>query len=184
MTRMKKSAKPRLDKKTEARFTWRKSSSHSRRELEEFGPGKSGIILCSEGDAAYYQKAWHHDLEKYRELSEEKSVTFKLCPFHELKKSRRWEGEVRLIDIPEEFRSDILRAAENVSNEARRRDPMHGILDIQKRRNAISIYTSENQLAQKIAKRIRASHKHHILEAIHRGKDSDAVLVLLEWNPK
>lgn len=176
-----KPSKPRLDKKTGARFAWRKSGAYSRTDAEEFGPGKAGVVFCSEGDAAYYDKSWHHDLEKYRALSEEKAVAFKLCPFHIMKKNRQWEGEVRLMGIPEDAKSDMLRAAENISSEARRRDPMHGILDIATKNTTTSIYTSENQLAQRIAKRIQESHKHHVAHTIHRAAGSDAVLITLSW---
>ncbi|MBI1956950.1 MAG: hypothetical protein HYS44_00620 [Candidatus Niyogibacteria bacterium] len=177
----KKNPKPRLDKKTGARLGFRKGPKLSRHAMEEFGPGKTDVILCPEGDAVYYYKSWHHDLEKYRELRETKAVTFKLCPFHEMKKNRQWEGEVNIFGVPEEFRAELLQGAKNLSNEAQRRDPMHRILDIKTTKDAISIFTSENQLAQQIAKRIRETHKHHIEEKIHRAKESDAVLITMKW---
>ncbi|MBI2038847.1 MAG: hypothetical protein HYT22_00995 [Candidatus Niyogibacteria bacterium] len=178
---MKKPVKSRLDKKTESRFSWRKSPSLSRRAQEEFGPGKTDIILCPEGDAVYYYKSWHHDLERYRELSETKAVTFTLCPFHEMKKNRQWEGEVRLVGVPATELREILASAQHISDEARRRDPMHGILDIKTEKNMVSIYTSENQLSGRIAKRIGESHKHHLARRFHHGKESDVFLITLEW---
>ena len=178
----KKSFKPRIDKKAKARFVWRKTPAFSRAEAEEFGPGKTDIILCQKGDAVYYYKSWHHDLEHYRELSEDKALTFKLCPFHEMKKKRQWEGEVRIMGVPTALRREMILAAENLSDEARRRDPMHGILDIKSKKDSIQIFTSENQLANRIARRIENSHKRHLARRIHHGRESDAVLITLEWS--
>lgn len=163
-------------------FRYRKGLKLSRHEAEEFGPGKTDIILCPEGDAVYYFKSWHHSLRRYRYLSEDKDIRFELCLFHQMKKNRQWEGEVRITGIPPRFKTDIKKTAEGRSQEAYRRDPMHRILDIKEGKEGLRIFTSENQLARRIAKKIASSLKKHISRPkIHKGKGSDPVLITMEW---
>lgn len=171
---------------------YRKGSIISRHEVEEFGPGKIDIIFCPEGDEVYYYKSWHHNLRRYPHLKETKPLRFQLCPYHQMKKNRQWEGEVRIYSVPEKYRERVLKTAENVSREAYRRDPMHRILNIKENKKEITIYTSENQLAQRMAKKIFESFKNHFFRQrrtnlrlakpkISRGQGSDAVLITMEW---
>lgn len=154
----------------------------SRHAEAEFGPGRTDIIFCPEGPEVYYYKSWHHNLLRYPYLKETKPVYFKLCPFHQMKKNRQWEGEVRISDVPEKYRAQVLQTAENVSREAYRRDPMHRILNIKSAKKEIIIYTSENQLAQKIARKISESFKNNFSRPkISRGRGSDAVLIVMGW---
>jgi hypothetical protein len=154
----------------------------SRHEVEEFGPGKVDIIFCPEGEEVYYYKSWHHGLADYPYLKENKPVRFKLCPFHEMKKNHQWEGEIRVLGLPEKYQPQIVSTAEGLSREAYRRDPMHRILDIKTSENEIKIYVSENQLTQKISKKIFQSLKNHFSKPkIHKGRGADPVLITMEW---
>lgn len=155
----------------------------SRHAAQEFGPGKTDVIFCPEGDEVYYYKSWRHDLSDYPHLKETKPLYFKLCPFHQMKKNRQWEGEVRISGVPEKYQTRVLQTAENVSREAYHRDPMHRILNIKENKKEIIIYASENQLAQKIAKKVSESFKNNFSKPkISRGRDSDAVLIIMEWS--
>ena len=161
---------------------YKMSPKLSRHAEAEFGPGKTDIIICPEGNEVYYHKSWHHNLRRYPHLKETKPINFKLCPFHQMKKNRQWEGEIRISDVPEKYRERVLQTAENVSREAYRRDPMDRILNIKTMKGEIIIYTSENQLAQKIARKITASFKNNFTKPkISRAKGSDAVLIVMGW---
>ncbi len=157
----------------------------SRHEAQEFGPGKIDVIFCPEGDEVYYFKSWHHNLGNYHYLKETKPLRFKLCPFHQMKKNRQWEGEIRISNPPEKYKSQIVSTAEGVSREAYRRDPMHRILDMKTAKDEIKIYVSENQLAQKISKKILHSFKNRFSKPkIHKAKGGDPVLITMEWLAK
>ena len=161
---------------------YRKGPKLSRQEADEFGPGKTDIIFCPEGSEVYYYKSWHHNLRRYPYLKETKPVRFKLCPYHQMKKNRQWEGEVRVAGVPEKYRGQILKTAEGVSGEAYRRDPMHRILNIKNTNKELVIYTSENQLASRIAKRVSESVKNHFFKPeTHKAKGGDPVLITMEW---
>ena len=168
--------------KTSASGKYRKGPKLSRRAMKEFGPGEIDIIFCPEGDEVYYYKSWHHNLRRYHHLKETKPVSFKLCPFHQMKKNRQWEGEIKISNVPDKYKLRVLKTAENMSREAHRRDPMHRILNIKQAKKEIVIYTSENQLAQKIAKKISQSFKTYFSKLkISRAKGSDMVLIVMEW---
>ena len=139
-------------------------------------------MFCPEGDTVYYYKSWHHNLLRYKHLSESKDVRFKLCPYHEMKKNRQWEGEIRIAGVPVKLLGEIKKAAEKMSEEAYRRDPMHRILDTKETKKELKIFTSENQLARHIAKKIFASFKKHFPKPkIHKAKGADPVLITMEW---
>lgn len=179
---MKKPTKRISNKKGLARHAYRKGFKLSRHDVEEFGSGKTDIMFCSEGDTVYYYKSWHHNLRRYRYLSENKAVRFILCPYHEMKKNRQWEGEVRVAGVPAKFVGEIKKAAEKMSEEAYRRDPMHRILDMKETKKELQIFTSQNQLARHIAKKIFASLKKHFSKPkIHKAKGADPVLITMEW---
>lgn len=115
---MKKPTRRIQNKKATSRLAYRKGFKLSRHDVEEFGPGKIDIIFCREGDAVYYYKSWHHNLRRYKYLSESKDIRFKLCPYHEMKKNRQWEGEIRIGGVPSKFKSSIKKTAEGISREA------------------------------------------------------------------
>ena len=157
-------------------------SKLSRHAEAEFGPGRTDIIFCPEGDEVCYYKSWHHNLRRYPYLKETKPIHFKLCPFHQMKKNKQWEGEIRISGVPDKEQGRVLQTAENVSREAYRRDPMDRILNIKTSAKEIIIYTSENQLAQKIARKITASFKNKFSKPkISRARESDAVLIVMGW---
>lgn len=153
----------------------------SRHEVEEFGPGKKDLIFCPKGDAIYYYKSWHHNLKDYKFLKENKNVRFALCPFHQMEKNRVWEGEIRIKNLSEEKLGQVLALAKNFAHRAYLKDPMHRIIKIKKEKDNLYIFISENQLTERLAKKISESFKNLFLKPkIHRGKDSDPFLITLE----
>lgn len=156
-----------------------KESGHA---MQEFGPGKEDIVLCSQCNAAYYYKSWHHNLAEYEHIHEKKKIRFMLCPACSMWKNHQWEGEIHIAGIPKEMYKQITNTIFSIADEAYRRDPMHRIFDIKKKGNDMILYTSENQLAHRIAKKLVSSRKGHFSKIkIHHGKGEDAVLITMEW---
>lgn len=153
----------------------------SRREFEEFGPGQNEIIFCPKGDAVYYHKGWHHSFENFKHLKESKAVRFALCPFHWMEQSRVWEGEIKIRNAAQEKIGEILTLARNFGHRAFLKDPMNRILKISQDKDSLSIYLSENQLAERMAKKIYETFKRHLTKPkIHKAKEKDAFLITME----
>lgn len=135
----------------------------SRKEGAEFGPGKVDIVMCKNCDAVYYEKSWHHSLEDYWQLSQDKRVKFVICPACQMIKDKKYEGVVTLENVPQKREEEILRLVRNVAERAFKRDPMDRIIHIDHEapdgKSTINIFTTENQLAVSIGKQIKRAFK-------------------------
>jgi len=131
----------------------------SRKEKQEFGPGQINIVLCKECGAVYYYKSWHHRLEDYQKLSEDKKIKFTLCPACQMIKDKMYEGQLILKNLPPDKKEEILNLVKNVGQRAFKRDPLDRIIGIQEKNNQVEILTTENQLAVSIGKQIKRAFK-------------------------
>lgn len=134
----------------------------SRKEEQEYGPGKKEIAICSECSAVYFSKSWHHQnqLDDYAHLTEDKQIDFVLCPACTMKRDNLFEGEVIIEHVPDAIRGEVERLIYNIADRANERDPMDRILSFKPYGNdGFEIHTSENQLAISIGKQIVDAHK-------------------------
>ena len=154
----------------------------SKAAMTEFGPGKHDYIFCPKGEAVYYKKSWHHASDfflRMPEAAQDKDVSFKLCPAHEMEQKKQFEGQITIKNVPAEFRKDLVRLIEHMGEQAMRMDVLHRVFAIKGTQIELTVTTSENQLAQKIGRKIRQTFKKHTEEIISRpkGGDSDTVYV-------
>jgi NMD protein affecting ribosome stability and mRNA decay len=131
----------------------------SRKECQEFGPGQIDVLMCQKCGAVYYYKSWHHRLEDYQKLSEDKRIKFVLCPACQMIKDKKYEGQVILRNAPENKKKEILRLVEHIGERAYQRDPMDRIIEIRDRDREVEVLTTENQLAISIGKQIKRAFK-------------------------
>lgn len=134
---------------------------HSKKDEQEFGLAKKEFVICMDCGSCYFDKSWHHSLgeEKLDHLKKDKLVKFDLCPACKMGKERRYEGEV-IINVKGQMpnvKSEILNSIKNSDELARQRDPMDRVLWTEERGDGLHVFTSENQLAVKIGKKIRSS---------------------------
>ena len=149
--------------------------------MEEFGPGKVEFTVCSEGGEVYYHKHWHHALEDFKHLREKKKFVFKLCPFHLMVKNKQYEGELLIEGVPAKYRQELVRLIENSGEHGYRADPMDRIIKMENKGNAIRVELSENQLAQKIANKIRDRFKNTTRAVRRGGGESDVVSIKISF---
>lgn|SRR5487761_931750 len=163
------------------RFAENKGSRHSpksRKEEQEYGKGKENIVLCPTCGSVYWYKSWHHNLEDYKYLTEEKMVRFSLCPACSMAKDKVFEGQVLVEHIPASLRREVESFIYHIADRAYARDPMDRLLDMRPYgKDGLEIHTSENQLAKNIAKEIVRAHK-HAKEEIRKSKEES---VLRAW---
>jgi hypothetical protein len=153
---------------------FRKKIERSKKEEQEFGPGKKNIAICTKCEAVYYYKSWHHKLEDYRHFSLDKSISFVLCPACQMIEDNKFEGQVIIENVPEEYNNDVVRNIENTGARAFERDPMDRIINVKCQMSQpkadppraenvkcynIEVLTTENQLARNIAKQVERAYK-------------------------
>lgn len=157
-----------------------------KKDEQEFGPGKKGIIICIDCNAYYYDKSWHPSLEgavkgQTPEEFADHEVKFQPCPACQMKKDKTFEGEIiiKLNDVNDSQKSDILNAIHNADKQAQDRDVMDKVLWIEDKGTEIRVYTSENQLAIRIGKKLDSAFKGGKLN-INHSKSEDAARVVWE----
>ena len=139
--------------------SWQPRVPKQRKEEQELGPGKINILMCRECEVVYYYKSWHHRLEDYKELSEDKRIKFVLCPACQMIKDKKYEGHVILKNPAQDKKKEILRLVKNIGERAFQRDPLDRIISIKNKSKDIEILTTENQLAISIGKQIKNAFK-------------------------
>lgn len=128
---------------------------------QEFGGGKKGIIVCPECNNAFFEEKWRHDFKGLPALRNKKNIpiTFKLCPADEMIKNHQFEGEIRLQNVPAKHKEELENLIIAYGKRAYDRDPMDRIIEIKKRNENWVVTTTENQLANKLARKIRSSFR-------------------------
>lgn len=147
----------------------------SRKEESEFGLAGKEFILCSDCGSVYFDKSWHNRLEeeKVAHFKPGKRVNFELCPACKMKKDKIFEGEIiiKLKSKNEKVKSDVLNTIKNSDKQGQELDPMDRILWMENRQDGLRIFTSENQLAVRIGKKLKSSFGGSKLEIKHTGED-------------
>jgi uncharacterized CHY-type Zn-finger protein len=151
----------------------------SKKIEQEFGPGKVDLLICKKCEAVYWYKSWHHKLDDWPKFKKEDygaDIKFVLCPACQMIKDKKYEGEVILENVPKDLKNEIKKLIENFGKRAFEKDPLDRIISIKeekvkrvsakRKRGAISrkefknlvdlrVLTTENQLAQRLAKKIK-----------------------------
>lgn len=148
----------------------------SKKEEQEYGPGKKNIVICEDCGTVYYNKSWHHNLLDYKHLSEDKRVNFVLCPACRMIKEGKFEGRVTFRKVPKDYKKEILNNIRNTGDRAYKRDPMDRIISIKDKGGFIEVLTTENQLAVNIARQVKRAFKKFDID-ISWSKDESVVEV-------
>lgn len=116
----------------------------------------AGLAMCKVCHAFYYKKAWHNNTDMIAP-SEATSlrITFMVCPADTMIKNGLFAGELTIERIPTENRVELLNLIRRYGQRERERDSQHRVIGITDRRGALVVTTTENQLAQKLAHKIK-----------------------------
>ncbi len=136
-----------------------RAGPRSKKDEQEYGLAKGGVLVCLQCNSAYFEKSWHHPLdeEKMNQLKNDKLVKFDLCPACKMLKEKSYEGEVVIKISGTMNREEILNEIKNSDKQAQQKDPMDRVLWTEEKADGLHAFTSENQLAVKIGKKIHSS---------------------------
>jgi len=105
-----------------------------------------------------FKKEWHHPDSKLLEqarLGWKKGVRFTTCPACMMIKNHTYEGEVIIRNIPKKFEGELFRLITAYCTRATKRDPQDRVIAIKKQRGGYRVTTTEDELAVKLAKKIK-----------------------------
>lgn len=152
-----------------------------RHEGEEFGKGKRGLIICPDCKAVYFKKSWHHSMVHFGGKKEDASVTFALCPADQMIKNGQYEGKVVVKNLAENFASEVINLIKNTADIAFENDPMDRLISVKKEGKDLVALTTENELAVKIAKKIKDAHAKAKVKISYFSEPSDVSLAVVEF---
>ncbi|MBU1045996.1 hypothetical protein KJ616_02650 [Patescibacteria group bacterium] len=131
----------------------------SKKEATEFGKSKKSVLACEKCNAVFWQKSWRHNMEGIPE-SDRENVQSAFCPACRMLAEDRYEGEIIIENVPEEKKEEIENLISNFSEAAFEKDPMDRIISIQTvAKGMLRVLTTENQMAQQLAKKIKQTFK-------------------------
>ncbi|MBI5147672.1 MAG: hypothetical protein HZA37_00750 [Parcubacteria group bacterium] len=126
-----------------------------RTEAHEFKGGLAGLTICSVCGAVYYKKSWRAGLEKLKLPERDYPVKFALCPACRMIKNGQYEGRIIVKNIPPKARDLLVHLIEAFCRRAQDRDQMDRLIKIGGGKDSLEVFLTENQLANKLAKKIK-----------------------------
>lgn len=121
---------------------------------------KANILLCKECNAAYWFKSWHHSLDDFPKLGEDKNLKMVVCPACKMKAEGKYEGELILENIPQEKNEEIKNLMIGFGEISFGNDPMARIITIDEiARGMIRLTVSQSQMINQLAKKIKRVYK-------------------------
>ena len=154
-----------------------------RHGYRESGSGKKGLVICEKCKIFYYKKAWHHDAENFIAKRENKDlpVNFALCPACKMIADKQYEGRIVIKGFPEKLEFDLLALIRGYCKRAYDRDHLDRLIEIKKEGADWIVFTTENQLAHKLAKKIKDAFNEVKVKTSFDAAPSDVALITVEF---
>lgn len=159
-----------------------KRHAFSRKDVAEFRTGKKEFVQCPECKNVYYKKSWHHNLNQKSKVKDQKSIRFEVCPACKMAKDGRFEGQMVTENVPKDIHAEAVGLIKNLGDRATEVDPQDRITEIKDGENKIEVFTTENQLAKRIARRIKETYGKKVKQKITYSQEEDVVRVHLTFN--
>ncbi len=150
-------------------------------EVQEFGGGKKGILVCEECDAAYFKKFWHHSLLNLKSAKEDMPVNFTLCPACQMIKNRQYEGKVTILNVPEKSLEELVNLIKGFCDRAYKRDALDRLIEIKKVKGSLVVTVTENELANKLGRKIKDAFNKVKVKTSFGAEPSEVGLVTVEF---
>lgn len=153
----------------------------SRVQKREFPQGKKGVVFCKICNVVYFNKSWHHNLRYHPALREDLPVAFTICPACLMTQNKKYEGRIRLINVPPQAQENLENLIHAFTHCAYGKDPMDRLIAIKHSGTNMEVTTTENQLAVRLAKKIKDTHKKTRMSVSYDHSKDKASEVLVEF---
>lgn len=166
------------------------SKAPSIRNASEEFKAVAGVVLCKTCGAAYHKKSWRHGMEKFNKAETESissgkkdvPVKFALCPACQMIKNRQYEGRITIKNLPAASEKSLRELVEGFGKRAYEQDPMHRLIEIKKDGANWVITTTENEMANKLAHKIKTTFSHVKSRTHFAGDPSDVAEIKIEFS--
>ncbi|PIP73827.1 MAG: hypothetical protein COW88_00745 [Candidatus Lloydbacteria bacterium CG22_combo_CG10-13_8_21_14_all_47_15] len=125
---------------------------------EEYGREGKGAVLCPDCGNVHFRKKWHASLATLHEHAKDEMLAVsgeKRCHACTMVREHTFEGELFLEKVPERFREELMNLIRHFGEHARANDPQDRIIAVEDTDTGYRITTTENQLADRLAKKIK-----------------------------
>ena len=110
-------------------------------------------------------------------------MSFMLCPACKMIESKKFEGQIVINDLPKNLHENAINLIEAFCHRARQKDPMDRLIDIKKTNGGLTVFTTENQLALRLAHKIKDAFKKMDMKISYSPSPTNAVYVTLTFLP-
>lgn len=127
-------------------------------QREEYGRDFGGIAECPRCHNAHFKKRWHvslAELKMHLKANDIRAAKQQLCPACKMTANHLFEGELFTEGFPQEYKTELLNLIRNVGARATEMDPQHRIIGIEETKKGYRVTTTENQLADRLARKIK-----------------------------
>ena len=130
-----------------------------KKEEREFGKSKKGVTVCKKCNALLWQGSWHHRSEIKPKIRKNKHNGFTICPACKMIENNMYEGELIIENVHPEIKNLVLNTIRNKGENDFKNDSQDRIISINndELNGKINILTTENQLALRMARKIKKS---------------------------
>lgn len=145
-------------------------------ENEEWMREIKGIEMCPVCENVYYKKRWHRSLASLAKLSknfEKSKLNQKICPACKIIRDHAFEGEVFIENIPSNYLKDIENLIHAFGQRTIQKDPQDRIIKVEKGNDGFRVTTTENQMAVRLAKKIRDAYRSVNLDISHAPEPAE-----------
>ena len=156
-----------------------------RTEEQEFGRAKKAYRICSKCRAVYFTKSWHHiDAIDVAKIKKRSTLWVTRCPACQMIADHQYEGALTIKDIPKKFADELLHLIKAFSKRAYEKNCQHRLIAVTKEsQDAWTVTTTENQLASKLAKKIKDVFDRVELKVAYSKQPDDVVRILVRFKP-
>lgn len=161
-------------------------AENRRAQHEEWGRERSGATECPRCGNVHFLKRWYSGRRALETALKKKIGILKpeRCPACKEIAAKQFEGEVMIVGVPEKKKTELRRLIKNFGSRALLRDPQDRIIAVRESTGGrIIVTTTENQLAVRLAKKVKEVFKTAHPDILYSKEPSEVVRVRVSFRP-
>lgn len=166
-------------------ITGRIKTPRYKSDEHEFEKGSHGVLYCKECGIYYFEKSWHHasspKIQNSGVLTRPRKEV--LCPACQMIRDNLYEGRLRIADTPKKFHDELVNLIKGFCERSWQKDPLDRLIRIDESGSEIEVLTTENQLTQKLGKKIVEVFHNVDIKISYPKVPGDAVEIRLTFLP-